>query len=164
MYGARLGVAALVAGAEWHVLIESEELFLRMICTLSKDLVRWMVAVGVTAGLRTGFASDFPSKDLVVDITAELFASFTLEPRGSPSEDFDLFMEKSLAGDFLSAENAVVALGVVDEGTGENALEAVPPNDCGLLLGEGATGDVKDAGDRAARFRLTAGTGLLLEP
>ena len=57
----------------------------------------------------------------------------------------------------------MAALGVVDERVGEIAVEDVPPIDCGLLLGVGAVGDVKDAGETAGRFRLNAGT-LVLEP
>ena len=65
-----------------------------------------MVAVGVTIWLRGALRSDFPSEDLGDDIAVGLFAapdagSFTLELRNNPSEDFDLFIEMSLAGVFL---------------------------------------------------------------
>ncbi len=155
MYGARFGVTGLVAEAELHVLIESEEMFFRTVCVLSKDLERWRVEVGVTVWLRVALRSDFPSADLGDAIAAGLFAvpgaaSFTLELRNNPSEDFDLFTEMSLEGVFLLVERVAVDLGVADEKVGEIAFEAVPPSDCGLFLGAGAAGDVKDAGETAA--------------
>ena len=152
MYGTRFGVTGLVTEAEFHVLIESEEMFFRTVCVLSKDLERWRVEVGVTVWLRVALRSDFPSTDLGDAIAAGLFAaaSFTLELRNNPSEDFDLFTEMSLEGVFLLVERAAVDLGVADEKVGEIAFEAVPSSDCGLFLGAGAAGDVKDAGETAA--------------